>query len=377
MWPHKRSEAMKKRFSQNFGIGPSVFGLVMLAILLISPWRMHCCGAGNAPATQPGMTDPFDQNHRLGRGVNVIGYDPLWKDMAKARFKAEHFKIIHDGGFTHVRINLHPFRDAGPGEGHGDHPIGEKYLHTLDWAVDAALANSLMVVLDFHEFQVMSDDPQANHDRYLAAWGQIAEHCKDRPNSVLFEALNEPHGKLTPQLWNQYFREALAVIRKSNPARTVIVGPGFWNGIDHLPELDLPEDERNLIVTVHYYRPMSFTHQGAPWTNQKDKLGISWDGTTKDHEELDRYFDKAQAWAQAHNRPIYLGEFGAYDKAVMPARARYANAVARAAESRGWSWAWWQFDGDFVLYDIRNGHWVQPIHDALIPASPISLPQAR
>lgn len=22
----------------------------------------------------------FDQNKRLGRGVNIIGYDPLWKD---------------------------------------------------------------------------------------------------------------------------------------------------------------------------------------------------------------------------------------------------------------------------------------------------------
>jgi endoglucanase len=38
----------------------------------------------------------------------------------------------------------------------------------------------------------------------------------------------------------------------------------------------------------------------------------------------------------------------------------------RQVEKRGWSWAWRQFDGDFVLYDVRHDHWVEPIHDALV-----------
>jgi endoglucanase len=44
----------------------------------------------------------------------------------------------------------------------------------------------------------------------------------------------------------------------------VIVGGGRWNSIDGLQTLVLPEDDRNLIATVHYYTPMEFTHQGAP-----------------------------------------------------------------------------------------------------------------
>lgn len=355
------------------GLRASATALATLALAVVTmlPLTRHSRAAdatsGPGSAARPTSPDPFALNRRLGRGVNVIGYDPLWKDRTRARFKAEYFKTIRDGGFDHVRINLHPFRDAKPGEGHGDHPVSDAYLQTLDWAVDQALAAGLLVVLDFHEFQVMSDDPGGNHDRFLAAWRQIAERCKDRPQTVLFEALNEPHGKLTPQLWNQYLRDALAVIRKSNPSRTVVIGPGFWNGVDHLRELELPDDDRNLIVTVHYYSPMSFTHQGASWTNQKDKVGIPWDGTPEEREALNRDLDKAQTWAKAHDRPVYLGEFGAYDKADMTARARYAEAVARGAEQRGWSWAWWQFEGDFVLYDIKANHWVQPIHDALIP----------
>lgn len=48
---------------------------------------------------------------------------------------------------------------------------------------------------------------------------------------------------------------------------------------------------------------------------------------------------------------------------------RYTDAVTRTAESLGWSWAYWQFDSDFVLYDMPARRWVEPIHEALIPAS--------
>jgi len=41
--------------------------------------------------------------------------------------------------------------------------------------------------------------------------------------------------------------------------------------------------------------------------------------------------------------------------------------VARAAEKRGWAWSYWQFDRDFIVYDIDEDQWVEPIRDALIP----------
>jgi endoglucanase len=163
-------------------------------------------------------------------------------------------------------------------------------------------------------------------------------------------------------------REALAIIRESNPVRTVIVGPVSWNNITALDKLELPEGDRNLIVTVHYYSPFAFTHQGAAWAGQKDKVGVPWNGTTKEREAIERDLDKAQAWAQKHRRPLYLGEFGAYDKGDLASRVRWTDFVARQAEKRGWSWAYWQFDGDFIVYDMSRQQWVQAIRDALIPA---------
>lgn len=304
------------------------------------------------------------QNKRLGRGVNVLGYDPIWKSPSKARFQQEFFRQIHDAGFGHVRINLHPYRDAGP-----DGNLAPDYWKTLDGAVQHALENRLAVILDFHEFLEMAKNPEAKTDRFLSIWKQIAERYRNAPNEVFFEILNEPNGELTPKLWNRLLREALAVIRRSNPQRTVIVGPARWNTIDLLEELDLPEDDRNLIVTIHYYNPFEFTHQGAPWTDRKNKTGVRWNGDQQERLAIARDFDRAQTWAERHQRPLYLGEFGAYDKAEISSRTRYLDCVAREAERRGWSWAYWQFDSDFILFDVGKRQWVRPLLDALIPAS--------
>ena len=271
-------------------------------------------------------------------------------------------RLIKEAGFDHVRINLHPFRD---GKLAADHKINAAWFDVLDWAVKHALANRLMAILDLHEFQAMGDDPLGNKERFLAVWRQIAEHYKDAPGDVLFEILNEPNKKLTPELWNPMLREALGIIRQSNPRRTVIVGPTSWNGINDLDKLDLSEEDRNLIVTVHYYSPFPFTHQGAAFAGRKDKTGVPWNGTEQEQQAIVKDFDKAQAWAQKRHRPIYLGEFGVYDKAEMRAALRWASFVRGQAEDRAWSWAWWQFDGDFVLYDVRQDHWVVPIKQAL------------
>ena len=306
--------------------------------------------------------DAFLQNKKLGRGVNIIGYDPLWRSRSEARMQDEHFKLIKEAGFNNVRINMHPFRQM-----EANNTLPQTWFEILDWAVEQALSNELMVILDLHEYGAMGRDPVGNKERFTAFWKQLADRYKDYPNDVIFEILNEPSRKLTPELWNQYLIEALTIIRETNPARTVIIGPASYNNINYLEELELPEDDHNIIVTVHYYSPMEFTHQGASWSSHKDKVGVEWNATPEEKQAIIQDFEKAQTWAQQHNRPLFLGEFGAYDKGDMPSRVRYTGFVARQAEKLGWSWAYWQFDSDFIVYDIPNKKWVEPIRDALIP----------
>jgi endoglucanase len=179
--------------------------------------------------------------------------------------------------------------------------------------------------------------------------------------------LNEPNGDLTVALWNEFLVEPYHIVRRTNPDRTLIIGPAFWNGIDHLDELELPEADRNIITTVHYYHPMGFKHQGAHWSEHRDLSGVEWSGTPEEKGRIVHDLGGVQVWSEQNKRPILLGEFGAYDKADMASRARYMSFVARETERLGWSWSYWQFDSDFVVYDIDRDCWVTPILEALIP----------
>lgn len=310
-------------------------------------------------------TDAWAQNRRLGRGVNIIGYDPLWRSRAEGRMQDRHFRLIREAGFDHVRINLHPFRFMGD---EPDYTIAPAWLETLDWAIDRSLKNELIVILDLHEFIAMGQDPLGLKPRFLAAWRQLAARYRNTPQTVYWELLNEPNGALTSAMWNQMLHEPYDIVRQASPERTLIIGPGFWNGIEHLAELALPVADHNIIATVHYYHPMAFTHQGAAWTPEyADRVGIEWLGTPEEQQFIVDELSAVQAWSEREKRPILLGEFGAYERADMASRERYIRFLVRHVERLGWSWSYWQFDADFVVYDIPNDRWVAPLRDALIP----------
>lgn len=305
----------------------------------------------------------FKQNARMGRGVNILSADPVWKTKEKTRFNDEHFKIIKKGGFDNVRIAIHPFKYI---KSSTDFTLDPSFFQTLDWSVKESLSNNLMTIIDLHEHGSMSKNPLDKKPMLLAIWEQIAAHYKDYPKELLFEICNEPN--MDPTIWNGIQSEGLKIVRKSNPNRTILIGTINGNQIKHLEDLKLDEKDRNIIVAVHYYSPIQFTHQGAPWsTKNKDLSGIEWTNDAMAEKAIRDDFDFAQKWAKKHNRPITLGEFGAYEKADMPSRIRWTNFVAREAEARSWSWSYWQFDSDFIVFNIEKQEWVTPIYDALIP----------
>lgn len=308
--------------------------------------------------------DPFELNRRLGRGVNIIGYDPIWKNRSLGRFQLKMFGMIKQAGFQHVRINIHPFAFMGDGP---EYALQPQWLETLDWAIESSLGAGLLVVLDMHEFISISENPAGLKPKLMALWQQLAARYQHYDERLIFELLNEPNKLLTPALWNEYYREPYALLRATNPNRAIILGGAWWNGIDYLHELELPPGDHNLIITVHFYHPMSFTHQGAHWTEFVDRCDVPWQGTPEEKDFIISWLCRAQAWSLENQRPLYLGEFGAYDKADMDSRVRYISFVARQAEVYGWSWAYWQFDADFVLYNMERDAWVSPLLNALIP----------
>ena len=299
----------------------------------------------------------------LGRGVNVLGFDPIWADRTKARFDEGDFTRIRRGGFSTIRVNLQAFAHMD-----GAGRLDPRWLETLDWVVREAGRAGLIVILDEHDSGPCSHDVSTCRERLLAFWQQVSERYRTSPGTVLFEPLNEPSGDLAPERWNTLLIDLLAVIRRTNPTRWVVIGPGQFNDRKALAALQLPERDRRILVTVHYYEPFPFTHQGTTWTQpSREKLvGITW-GTPADRVAVVRDFDTIAAWSHDHGRPILLGEFGAYDKGDMASRAAWTATVARVAEQHGMAWCYWQFDSDFIVFDVKRGTWVKPIHDALVP----------
>jgi len=331
-----------------------VLGLFGLASLIGIP--TPTAAKPSAPALKQ-TDEPFR------RGVNVLGYDPYWTSGGKRRFGWRHFGEIRKAGFDFVRINLQAFRHMD-----AQNRLEPQWLTKLDEVVRRARKAGLGIILDEHDFNVCSQDVDACRAKLVAFWQQVAPRYSSEPRSVAFELLNEPHDKLNGEVWNGLLADALGVVRQHNSTRIVIVGPTHWNSLADLPLLKLPSDP-NLLVTFHYYEPFHFTHQGATWAGPEvlHLHGITW-GSEADRAAMRADFDKVAAWSAANHRPILLGEFGAYDKSGTPLalRTAYIDAARTEAEGHGFGWAYWQFEGDFVVWDMPNQRWVDPILKALI-----------
>jgi endoglucanase len=152
-------------------------------------------------------------------------------------------------------------------------------------------------------------------------------------------------------------------VRETNPNRTVFIGPDEWNSIGHLKTLRLPMD-RNIIVMVHNYDPMAFTHQGIEWMPQY-KVGAKCCDDAQRKQIADA-LEAARKWNDTIGYPVYLGEFGSYEKADMQSRATYTRIVRDEAEKRGIGWAYWEFASSFGVYNPKAGQWIEPLRRALL-----------
>ncbi len=220
-------------------------------------------------------THAQDDGPRLERGINLAGdFEVTPRGSWGTPIQESFFPLVAAQGFDHVRI---PIRWSSYTGGGPNYTINENFFREVDRLVDLAQANDLGIVLDVHFFEELEADPVGQRDRFLAIWDQIAVRYQNRPASVVFELLNEPTGAFNdqPEVWNQLAAEATAVIRRTNPTRTLIIGPVNWNHASFLGALELPDDP-NIVATIHTYDPFDFTHQGATFVDPIPPTGVVW-----------------------------------------------------------------------------------------------------
>jgi endoglucanase len=312
-----------------------------------------------------GQNSPaFEMNKRLGRGINIGNTFEAPAETAWGNpWDPDFCRIITELGFDHIRVpvNWEPRSLDEP-----PYTIEPAFLERIKGVVDLALGHGLHVIINMHHHTRLLNNPEGQKNRFLAQWEQIAGYFRDYPDSLLFEVFNEPHGDFTPEKWNRFFPEALATIRSTNPDRTVLIGTADWGGLGGLRHLEIPADN-NLILTIHYYNPFRFTHQGASWSNGSNAwLGTLWNDTEEERKAVRDDFAPAIEISRRHNIPVHIGEFGAYSRADMESRVRWTTFVSRFFEQQGFSWAYWEFSAGFGIYDRSNGRLRKELSDALL-----------
>jgi endoglucanase len=278
---------------------------------------------------------------------------------------ANDFKLIKEAGFTAVRLPIQWVTRMNP---EAPFTIDRQFLSRIDWAIDEALKNHLAIILDNHLDEQLMKKPTVYRERFLSLWKQLSMHYRHEPQQVIFEVMAEPHDKLDA-VWNDYFKDALIIIRKTNPTRAVIAGPPFYNLAYKLGDLQLPQDNY-LILTFHYYNPIRFTMQGEDWFpigKPREWIGTTWMGNEQDRNDIIHTMDVISDWAKKHKLPVLLGEFGAGDHADTTSKARYFRCIREQAELHGFSWCVFNFAVNFSLYDQAAKTWHQNLLQALIP----------
>jgi len=310
--------------------------------------------------------DAARQTRRLGRGINLGNALEAPSEGAwGVKLQPAYFDAIRRAGFDAIRL---PIRWSAHAEAEAPYSIDPTFFERVDWAVRQALARDLVVVINVHHYAELMASPAAHKARYLALLQQIASRYRNYPDGLLLELLNEPNDQLTAKRWNALLAEAITTVRRIDAERTLIVGTAEWGGLRSLRALELPPEEKRLIVTLHYYEPFHFTHQGAEWVKGSEPwLGTTWLGTEAERQAVRDDLAMAAEWSRVHNRPLWIGEFGAYGKADLESRVRWTAFVAREAERQDMAWCYWEFGAGFGAYDLSSAAWREPLLQALVP----------
>ncbi len=333
-------------------------------------------------------------------------------------------KEIRAQGFDHIRVPIGWQYYAGPAP---DFKLSDDIFARADDIVTNATTLGLNVIINIHDFFALNTNPAACTPEFLAIWRQVASHYAQSPagavsepfnqpkgamrllslgrhqqqGCIAFELLNEPRQAATTVVLNPIYAEAIREIRQIAPRATIFVGTSRFNSPEELPNLRLPDDDANIIVTLHCYDPMFFTHQGADWVapDYTKVTGIKFPGPpktpfvpdpkldltpealhrinqyntqpTENNPSSPRAFlsriQGAKAWSDKFGRPIHFGEFGAYTTADQESRAHYYAAMVQAMEAAGFGWASWDWKSGFNYWDVKNQRPLPGMHEAFFP----------
>jgi endoglucanase len=310
----------------------------------------------------------FRRNATLGRGINFgNALEAPTEGEWGLTIKESYIQAVADAGFNSVRL---PICWSAHTSYTAPYTINITFLNRIDTVVNWCTRRGLAVIITIHHFNDFYDQPdnETYKSMFNAIWQQLSTHYKNYDHEkFLFEVLNEPHSNMTADKWNLLIPPILETIRKIDTDRTLIIDVPDYGYHESISKLVIPKTETNVIVSVRYYLPYPFTHQGAHWAEGSDKwMGTTWTATQDQKSMVETDMQKIQTWATQQNRPITIGEFGTIIYADAASRLIWTDYVTRSFESHQFSWSYFDFGVLFKSYDTEKNCWLKGFPEALI-----------
>ncbi len=334
----------------------------------------------------------------IKRGVNVSHWlsqtDIRGRERKKYVTEAD-FKQIKELGFDHVRLPIDEeqfWREDGKQE--------RAAFKLLDKAIKWSMKHDLKVVVDLHvlrshHFNVAESRTLWEEDsaqlQFISFWKDLSAKLSKYPTDMLaYEPMNEAVSD-NPEDWNKLINWVISEIRKLEPNRTIIMGSNNWQQSWTFPDLSVPENDKNIILSFHIYTPMPLTHWKAPWVNFYQYDGpVQYPGTILDTTDLVGYdqqtIDGISHYIKDYDRsvleneimiavkrakelglPLYCGEFGCFPTTAMDMRQLWYQDMISIFNAHDIAWAHWNWKNDFPLVDAESKEPIRELLDILLP----------
>jgi endoglucanase len=322
----------------------------------------------------------------LGSGVNAShwlaqhfeGIPP--KDVF---FTQKDVQFLKEAGFQHLRIPVEEKEmwneDGSPNEESFD------YLDkALKWAKDAGMTAILdLHIVKSHHFNAENEKgdhkntlftSDAAQQHLIDMWMEFSERYHQWPNDFLaYEILNEAVAEDNED-WNKLIAKCIKAIREKEPNRYIVVGANRWQQCQFFPYLKVPEGDKNIILSFHFYHPFAFTHYQAGWTGPmaqyngpinypgnlvpEDYLKSMPEGPVKETIKAEYYNDKetlreimrpAIEYAKKHGLELYCGEWGTMPSMPEEMRLKWYSDMSEIFAEEGIENAIWSYKVEFGI----------------------------
>ena len=313
------------------------------------------------------------------RGTNISHWLSQSKQRGEARkafFTKEDVQRIAAWGFDHIRLPIDE-EQMWDQAGRPESEAWDLMNSALDWSVKAGLG----VIVDLHilrsHYFITATEPKlftdpAEEQRFASLWTDLSKGLSSRSvDRVAYELMNEAVAT-NPGDWNRVAHTAFSAIRQREVDRVIVLGSNRWNSATTFDQLSIPDD-RNQILTFHYYLPMLITHYTASWTPSGQYAGpVTYPGKPVSDAELVKQTAEIRALVESLNEPydrnrmiadlaqplaarkqtglpLYCGEFGVFHKCPAEPRMRWYKDFISVLNEFNIGWGNWDYRGGFGI----------------------------